>query len=229
MVEKIVAYLCKISKASQPIRQPILKLGGQPAFLDETDWPTCKNCGNEMEFLAQIPLQTPLRFSNRYQMAYIFMCPGQYDERGWIGCATWNAQGGANAVILQAPSDRVIVPDHESGYPDYAVDLEMVSEPLIDTSDYRLKKSLLEAVSESTKIGGVPLWLQNNETPTCPACEGTMKFVVQLDAELESPPATPREWGSYKSLNFGDSGISYLFLCEGGCGPRGAAFLWQCT
>jgi hypothetical protein len=227
-MESVVAYLCKLSKASQPIRQPILKFGGQPVFLDETDWPTCKNCGNEMEFLAQISLQAPLRFSERYRMAYIFMCPGQFDGKRWLPCETWSAYGGANAVILQATSDRVIVPDHVPEYPDHIVDLEMVTEPQVDTTDYRLEESLLEAVSASTKIGGVPYWIQNDETPACPVCEGAMKFVAQLDEELVLP-TTPEEWDGYKGFNFGDAGIGYLFLCENECGPRGAAFLWQCA
>jgi len=166
-------------------------------------------------------------------MAHVFMCPGKFDKKGWLQCKTWNPHAGANAVIVQGNSNRVIVSDHVAEYPDYSVTLECVREALIDTTDYEIEEGLRQTVFESTKIGGVPFWLQANETPACPACGGSMKFVAQFAAELDGPlPADPREWDDekYKFFHFGgDDGIGYLFLCENECGPNGAVFLWQYT
>jgi hypothetical protein len=145
-----------------------------------------------MDFLAQISLRTPIRFPTRYEMAYVFMCPGKFDERGWLECRTSEPHSGANAVILQKSSASLTVPGRLPAYPDYVVTLKHAREPLVDTSDCEIEEDLLEAVSESTKIGGVPLWLQGSEVPVCPACGGPMEFVSQIDAALDGPlPADP--------------------------------------
>ncbi|MFJ8436971.1 DUF1963 domain-containing protein [Kitasatospora sp. NPDC094019] len=64
------------------------------------------------------------------------------------------------------------------------------------------------------QLNGAPAWLQNDETPDCPACAEPMRLAVQLQ---EGPdPVT--------AMNFG-SGRAYAFTCSP-C--AGAAFLWQC-
>jgi hypothetical protein len=227
------AYVCKISRAQEPIRLPVLKLGGSPVFLSETQWPICSHCGMELDFLAQVPLQEPLSVSARYHMAYVFMCRGKFDERGWLVCKTWQPYSGANAVILQTNSNEIVVPDTISEYPDYSVTLEHFREPLVDTALYPHDEQLAEMIQEATKLGGVPVWLQDNETPICPDCDSRMRFVAQFSAELDgSLPADPqaRDDERYKFFHFGgDDGIGYLFLCENECTPNGAAFLWQST
>lgn len=233
MTNQADGYLCKLSRAPTPIVAPVFKFGGSPVFFHETLWPLCRHCGKEMDFLAQIPLQNPLHFSDRYNMAYIFMCPGQFDERGWLECKNWDPESGANKVILQAASDLVTVVDRASEYPDYVVALEHVTEPIVDTSDYQLSDELLHAVHETSKLGGVPTWLQANETPPCPICNGTTKYIAQIDAELDgSLPAVSNEddHEKYKFFHFGgDDGIGYVFLCVNECDPESGSFLWQCT
>jgi hypothetical protein len=185
-----------------------------------------------MDFLAQTSLRTPIHFATQYEMAYMFMCPGKFDERGWLDCRTWDPNAGANAVILQNSSGSLTVPCRLPAYPDYVITLRHAREPLIDTSDYEIGEDLLEGVSESSKIGGVPLWLQSSEVSVCPACEGPMEFVAQIDAALDGPlPADPETWDKekFRFLQFGDSGIGYLFICENECGTGGAPYLSQCT
>jgi hypothetical protein len=186
-----------------------------------------------MDFLAQVPLQQPLHLSSRYSMAYIFMCPGRFDEKGWLTCKTWDPFSGANKVIIQELSGHTELISRPSEFPDYSVTLEHVIKPLIDTSDYALPDELIEEVHGSTKLGGVPMWLQDNETPQCPTCHGPMMFAAQFDAALDgSLPADPAKWDAeaYKFLHFGgDDGIGYLFLCRDECGPDIGFFLWQCT
>lgn len=157
------------------------------------------------------------------------MCPGKFDKRGWLECETWIPFSGANEVILQEYSPSSFLLDVESEYPDYAIQLQHVLEPFIDTS-VNVINDEFRKVSELSKIGGVPSWIQNNETPICPKCNRPMEFVAQLSAELDgSLPAYPSRWDDekYKFFHFGgDDGIGYLFLCKNECQ---AAFLWQCS
>lgn len=68
-----------------------------------------------------------------------------------------------------------------------------------------------------SKVGGHPAWVQDDETPKCTKCKKAMTFVAQLDSV--NHPRADRE------LAFGDSGSSYLFVCEP---DRQGKWLWQC-
>jgi uncharacterized protein YwqG len=232
MISYIDAFLCKLHRATEPIHSPALKFGGAPILFHIVDWPKCRYCGQELEFLAQIPLQEPLRLSNLFSMAYVFMCPGKFDERGWLICHTWEANSGANLVLLQKKGVDIISFPHASDYPDYQAELIPAREAVIDTS-LNLDEVIRGTIHLSTKIGGTPFWLQYSEQPNCPKCGGQMKLIAQIDAELDGPlPADPKEWntGKYKFFHFGgDDGFGYVFLCENECDPGGAGFLWQCT
>jgi len=212
------------------MREPVVKLGGTPVFFNEVTWPTCRFCGQKMDFLAQIPLRSPIEFSRKYDMAFIFMCPGHFDERGWLQCQTWEPYAGANAVILQEHSSQTTMLDSPAAYPDYAVVLERSNEPRVDTADYSIDDEQRELVADTTKIGGMPMWIQTNETPSCPKCKGAMGFIAQLAAELDGPLPADALWGDsrYRFFNFGDVGTGYLFLCASECSPEGVAFFWQC-
>ena len=230
MTKNVDTYICNLSRAPQPIQAHTVKFGGTPILMHPLEWPTCRHCAQKMTFLAQIPLQQPLHFSRKYAMAYVFMCPGKFDQRGWLECQTWLPFSGANVVVLQEYSSSTILIESVSEYPDYAATLEHVLEPPVDTSDYSIDEDEHLAVSELTKIGGVPLWLQANESPVCQNCSRSMQFVAQFAAELDGRlPAGPRKWDDekYKFFHFGgNDGIGYLFICENECQ---AAFLWQCT
>jgi uncharacterized protein YwqG len=63
------------------------------------------------------------------------------------------------------------------------------------------------------KIGGKPLWIQNDETPMC-NCGEKMTFLLQLEC-----------YGT-GGINFGDMGSGYAFACSR-CIDN-AKFLWQC-
>jgi hypothetical protein len=230
MKNTVDSYLCSLSRASSPICDPVIKIGGSPVFLAAADWPQCSHCGARMEFIAQLPLRDPLPLSTSWDMAYVFMCPGRFDDRGWLECQTWAPNSGANAVLLQRGSDPQMSLARPPAYPEYAVSLRHCLEPDVDTANYDQYDECYEDVSSSTKLGGVAVWLQTNETPPCPACGGDMRLIAQIDAELEGAlPADPREWSDMKKsfLQFGDGGVGYVFLCKNECGPNGAAFLWQ--
>ena len=233
-VQYIKSFLCYKKRSNKKIIEPIMKLGGVPVFYKEITWPKCSFCNQDLDFLAQITLDSPLPFSKRYSLAYIFMCPGKFDKQGRLKCPTWQPNSGANYVILQEKSLNIFPSIHDSKYPDYEIILKPIKEPNIDISkDFHLGDEILKAICESTKVGGVPSWLQNNQTPICPKCGGSMRFVAQFDAELDGVlPADPKMWNpeDFRFFHFGgDDGIGYLFICEKECSPEGVSFLWQCT
>ena len=86
-MESIVeTYRIKLTRSKDIINDPVTKFGGNPVFLCEADWPKCEMCSQEMDFLGQIRLDSPIEFSKKYQIAYIFMCPGKFDKRNWLIC-----------------------------------------------------------------------------------------------------------------------------------------------
>ncbi len=60
-------------------------------------------------------------------------------------------------------------------------------------------------LGKRTKLGGLPEWIQNNETPTCEKCGKEMSFVVQIDSLDYN--------GKNKEYMFGDVGMIYVFFC----------------
>lgn len=234
MMHTVETYHCNLTRSLKTISEPITKFGGKPILFEPITWPKCKNCSCDMDFLAQIRLDYPIKLSEKYMMAYMFMCPGKFDEKGALECETWDPHKGANTVILQSRSTNSFIEamqTKEPEYPDYNVTLKRFEDPLVDITVVDVDYDLVDVVYKGTKIGGVPYWLQSNETPTCLQCGGLMKFAAQLGAALDGMlPADPKEWDKYKFLHFGgDDGIGYLFLCENECSPMGVALLWQCT
>lgn len=206
---------------------PVTKLGGRPALFAPVDWPACRMCGQPMEFIAQIRLDSPLALSDRYAMAYVFMCPGTWNDPSTPECETWAPDSGANAVILQAYSEDA-TPQGDAAYPDYLLRLGDALEPNVNTIDPATDERLVDLVCHPPKVGGVPLWLQNDVVPACPGCGGPTHFVAQLDGALDEAIPKERRLEGFHELNFGDAGSGYLFLCDAQCEDRGAAFLWQC-
>jgi hypothetical protein len=214
-VRWVDVYYCELAQAAEPIIAPVTKVGGAPVFLQPAEWPVCRRCQKPMQFLAQFRLDEPLALARQYQMAYIFMCR-TCDE-------SWDPYSGVNVVLLQPASTRRLAHSAEGQYPNYGVTLTPGREPWVDRTDSAVDEDLRDQVELKTKLGGAPGGLQYADQPTCPRCEGPTRFAAELEAFGEWDGSRAR----YVEQNFGDSGSSYLFLCEQECGPQGAAFLWQ--
>ncbi|MFB7113316.1 hypothetical protein [Streptomyces sp. NPDC056190] len=65
------------------------------------------------------------------------------------------------------------------------------------------------------QLGGVPSWLQHDETPACPSRAQPMSFMAQLEEGRDHRTA----------MNFGGGGCGYVFVCAS-C--EEGSFLWQC-
>jgi hypothetical protein len=63
-----------------------------------------------------------------------------------------------------------------------------------------------DKLGERTKLGGVPDWIQHDDTPICSSCHNFMTFVAQID----SIDFSKAEAGEYM---FGDVGMIYVFFC----------------
>src|SRR5437867_1016919 len=113
-------YYCELRRTPEPITEPVTKIGGAPVFLQPAEWPTCKECGQPMQFLAQLRLDKPLPLSDRYAMAYVFMCDTCIESA--------EPGAGANAVILQMLTSRAASqapPEQRPEYlPDYVLKME---------------------------------------------------------------------------------------------------------
>jgi uncharacterized protein YwqG len=67
-----------------------------------------------------------------------------------------------------------------------------------------------------SKLGGLPDWDQNDETPTCPSCNQEMVFIGQLDSFEHDEAHNPHRKnciGCDQHYMFGDVGLIYIFFC----------------
>ncbi|MFC8827560.1 hypothetical protein ACFT9I_19720 [Streptomyces sp. NPDC057137] len=190
-------------------RSPSLRTGGLPLVPDGFTWPKCRECAGAMRFLAHLPLEAGV--------VAVFMCqndPGMCDD--------WNATAGANRAYLFDTEPLALTP--ASPPPDSETLLGAVtaiSPRQLDTPDYGKAIGTFTATTGGSgqeilgQLGGVPLWIQNDETPHCPACATPMNFAAQLEEGYDHKT----------SANFGGGGAGYVFTCAP-C--HEAAFLWQC-
>lgn len=180
--------------------------GGQPIreinqFLE---WPKCKTCNSDLQYQGKI--KTDIGFE------MIFMCnadPGMCDE--------WDAESGGNKVVIVNsdkleffnPNDpKVSLRETEYG----TTFIEMEAEKSYDDARENWNGNKSDVLG---KLYGEPSWIQGDETPICNGCNKPMRFVAQLE---EGPDHRT-------VMNFGGSGIAYLFDCVE---DKSAKFLWQC-
>ncbi|MCP2262104.1 protein of unknown function (DUF1963) [Streptoalloteichus tenebrarius] len=179
--------------AGRPVREPVTKFGGQPVWLDEPSWPLSARLGRPMRFLGQVRLPgEPAR------LAYLFLT----DDIEEHVDGTWEPEAGENACFCSPGRvpDFLTVAALQRG-PTFGEDhlVELVAPPEDADAD-----------SLHSRIGGVPGWLQDEETPA-----GAWRFLTQLDS-VELP----------FDVNFGDAGVAYAFVDDTTGEGR---FLWQCS
>lgn len=137
----------------------------------------------------------------------LFQCqddPGMCDE--------WEADSGGNAAIRVRTEGRVPmkVPRGETQLPGVSL-LRFVP---IDGTDQEAYVAAVDGDRATLgRLGGAPLWLQTDQTPTC-SCGQKMLLAAMLEN---------RGGGG---INFGDAGTGYAFYCLH-C-PTEARFLYQC-
>ncbi len=224
------------------------KLGGLPWGLRPSDWPKCRECGKSQSLLAQFvhdPARLDLGRAGR--VLSVFQCnhdPGM--------CSTWEGGSGANACLVMEPesliagisplpSDSPVV-EREARAVEWLERDEGISAAqaarFFSWDDLRqLPESEIRKATLSTKLGGVPSWIQSpDEAP-----KDGWRFIGQLNSfySFLLPPSVNVSgvsedknhlegrshycWGP----NFGDCGIGYLFLRDMTAVPEGWFFA-QC-
>lgn len=149
----------RFSEAAGPVLEPVSKLGGQPVWLGEPQWPLSGELSAPMRFLGQIALPGDV-----LSMAYLFMTDDEEDVDD-----TWDAEAGENALLIQ-PGGRV---------PSFLETVAAATGPTLDRELLAVPgdgADLAEVMT--TRIGGEPTWLQSPEDPGA-----GWNFAFQLDAE----------------------------------------------
>lgn len=143
--------------ADGPVCEPVTKIGGQPGWLEEPQWPLSRGTGEPMQFLGQFALDGG-------RLAYLFMS-GDGDNS--VG-ATWEPEGGENALVIQ-PGGRI---------PNFVTVRAQAEGPTVGT-DHLPQTGEPGGKSRPCQfLGGPgvePVWLQEDEQPG----EG-WQLVVQL-------------------------------------------------
>ena len=206
--------------------QALEKLGGAPAFVEPVEWPRCRHCGQRLTFLAQLAVgpERPLRYPEE-GVLYVFLCqridPGQEISI----CPSLELESGAERCFVQRlPGARpVALTLDDSGprlSPERAVE-GWESHPSVrlpSEADWTPEQSrLYAAVCEpfGVQVGGMPDWVQSEETPGPCACGAERELVLEFGQFTED-------------LNLG-MGRAYVFACCARHAPEAFWLLWQAS
>ena len=229
------------------------KLGGLPWGLPAARWPMCATCGKPQTLLAELGHSSDrLDLMADGRVLFVFHCnnePGMCDD--------WDQDSGGNAAFILERDElcdgQTPVPDPEPpSYPearvarwlqrDDGLDAGLYSSFFREASYLSLGEEIISSVPMSTRLGGVPAWIQSaDEAP-----QGEWRFIGQLDSRYSFFRPMPALGGAPRALdaepdpeqfegrlwstegpNFGDGGIGYLFLRPSPGVPQ-CRFFWQC-
>lgn len=221
------SYSISFRETMSPIRDPVTKFGGQPVWRQQPAWPISATTGQQMMFVCQILLYPEIFGEVVGRMAYVFMA-----DTDQAMATTWDPDSGDNAVIIHpngrptrapvkplatGPSiyEYVQIPETGELRPrpmEFAVDVFRRTDP--DFVDEANRVAMEDAVfqryeraCEGNKIGGTPLFLQQDALPS------GGKLLVQIDS-TKVP----------FYINFGDCGVGWAFISPDGSAGR---FLFQ--
>lgn len=193
---------------------PITRTGGLPLLPAGVEWPRCRDCGGNLQFLARLE---PGGGDDR--VVQVFMCD---NDPG--GCETW-APNAASAVLVLPPGPAPARPAPAEGVTTLGsvsafelVHSDAVPQGEYDDLYYAARTEWLTTSGKKGRqilgqLGGTPGWIQDDEVPDCPECGVPQRFVAQLEEGADHRTAA----------NYG-GGCAYVFVCaEHDLGT----FLWQ--
>ena len=205
-----------------PLDRPLTKFGGQPFWIDEPAWPVSSGDGLPMTFIGQILLDSTLHPAGVGRLVYLFMDDDWFETMDSLsGCAAVVVQGGGRSgnTVPSATGPALEFADvsefpevDPSGPCEFTIEVAEVAEP-----DYIPAERAVDLGDEydaycdrlsTTKLGGVPRWIQHEEFPFEPS-----HLVCQLEDNVLPFYA-----------NFG-TGYGYLFVDST---AREGRFLIQC-
>ncbi|GIE28565.1 hypothetical protein Ait01nite_016100 [Actinoplanes italicus] len=206
----------RYESAGRTVDEPVTKLGGDPVWLQEPQWPLSRSRDRPMPFIGQFRLDDG---TGEIRLAYVFMSDenifdledeeaagedkedeededrdDEADDNSVDG--TFEPEGGENAVIIQ-PGGRV---------PSFIAVRGLRARPSFTEDHLPVDVVTADGQTPWEFLGGEPRWLQSPEPPG-----PGWRLVGQLSDGL--------------GHNFGDAGIAYIFVSPDGLEGR---FLWQC-
>lgn len=197
----------EVVSSEGPIREPVTKVGGQPVWLEEPQWPLSRATGEPMQFLGQFTLDGG-------RLAYLFVRGEDFSGE------TAYAEGGENAVIIQ-PGGRV---------PDF-VSVRAQAKGPAACVDHRLRLAEAKTCVFLGGPGVEPNWIHEERYPGV-----GWKLVIQLTSELEDwlPLDGLTEEGivtedlvpCYQAWGQSGWGACWIFVSPDGKEGR---FLWDCV
>jgi hypothetical protein len=210
--------------------------GGLPWGLPPERWPPCGRCGAPQSLLAQLRHRHErLDLGREGRVLFVFACndalnrcPTWDMHSGANSCFVVDEEELAEGLTLPPLSpewprprrdrwlDEQVHPawrlarwiGEDDGVPESYPGLFGLHHGLPDGFDEGQYARYQSTVSQGTKVGSVPFWIQFPEVPP------GGRFLGQIDS------------GCCQA--FGDNGIGYVFLTGPASAPRGW-FLWQCT
>jgi hypothetical protein len=221
---------------SHPAAGLVPKLGGLPWGLPARLWPVCRECGQAMSPIAQLPVAGtldrlgPLQSRDEFAdlVLHLFKC--ESDDI----CDFWEPGIGTNAAFFvragdlghgetaAPPSTPVVLPDlrvtdltdfDDPVPPDLA---DAVSDPVRWLNE--LGENMQFPKSTRTKLGGVPWWTGNGpqQVPESP-----FRYLMQIDQFLDIE-------GEADTLTFGNfcsDGTCYVYVDTSMPTPRAVMFI----
>ncbi len=192
------------------------KFGGQPDWIDHIEWPRDAIQNEPMMFIAQIKIDNDLFPGVDADAAYIFIAE---DKDGELD--TFDPEAGTNQVVLQhfgkgssSTSQSEYGPtvsEQAYGIVVKTVDESVVVDETTAGIDVEALNQLSDQHHASSKIGGVPEFMQNEEYP---ASAVEWQLLLQLD-----PVDLPFD------MFLNDYATIYAYIAaDGSC----AKLLWQC-
>ncbi|GFJ82612.1 hypothetical protein [Phytohabitans houttuyneae] len=149
--------MVRFEPGTVPAGEAVTKMGGQPRWLEDPQWPLSASLGEPMQFIGQFRIDG----GGEARLAYVFMTDGDDYVDG-----TWEPDGGENAVIVQ-PGGQV---------PPFVTVRAQAEGPAWPAADHLPVDFVVDAGREPWQfLGGEPRWLQGEETPG-----PGWRFVAQL-------------------------------------------------
>ncbi|MGC4120698.1 MAG: DUF1963 domain-containing protein [Myxococcales bacterium] len=200
------------------------RFGGRPWLLAEERWPACGRCHAPLTFVVQLAAaQLPGELGPLGEgLLQLFLCLGECQSLGgWEPFAPSTlarliparlGQVGEAAAGGCYPARGVERWEPRADYPRYEDLSKLVGmETAFEALETMRERGYVSQPGE--KLGGWPHWIQEALRPRCRRCSQAMAPLLQIDSHCTLP------------VQFGDSGIGWLFRC-GGCGEL--TFSWQC-
>ncbi len=214
----MLSHYPRIRRGAGPGLVP--QFGGLPWGLPARLWPVCRECGQPMSHLAQLPADpVVLPDVAADEVLFVFKCEG--DDI----CSFWEPEGGANAVFTVPRSELghgpAAAPVQDGQEPPRLLpELGIAGWPADDDGappeleaafyDYGAHSDLPEDIAHPhdwagqwrTKAGGVPYWTANGAQQVPPG-----RLLLQIDNWLHLEDGSGTELA-----NFCSDGTAFVFV-----------------